>query len=139
MIAWLDSYCKYTKNYANHNILSSLLIVRFGWILIANILKIMRITTHPRNANSSQRLDSYCKYTKNYANHNSFFASRHPTVGWILIANILKIMRITTNHHETFDCEWLDSYCKYTKNYANHNYQAGVTDGTEVGFLLQIY
>ena len=42
------------------------------------------------------RLDSYCKYTKNYANHNGLLVQTNVQKGWILIANILKIMRITT-------------------------------------------
>ena len=93
----LDSYCKYTKNYANHNF-KRFFYCRFsGWILIANILKIMRITTCCEMFNFVERLDSYCKYTKNYANHNHHHERMVSCGGWILIANILKIMRITTN------------------------------------------
>ena len=60
------------------------------------------------------RLDSYCKYTKNYANHNSTGRRIVPPSGWILIANILKIMRITTSLQ-------------------------GASIASLVGFLLQIY
>ena len=50
------------------------------------------------------------------------------TQGWILIANILKIMRITTVRPSVKVRLWLDSYCKYTKNYANHNGHIGNAD-----------
>ena len=60
------------------------------------------------------RLDSYCKYTKNYANHNLSTEKNMTILGWILIANILKIMRITTILDLTLDF-------------------------VSVGFLLQIY
>ena len=60
------------------------------------------------------RLDSYCKYTKNYANHNLSGGKVSALLGWILIANILKIMRITTLAILMIALPW-------------------------VGFLLQIY
>ena len=56
----------------------------------------MRITTMSVRDRVDLRLDSYCKYTKNYANHNYSFDKGSDFKGWILIANILKIMRITT-------------------------------------------
>ena len=60
------------------------------------------------------RLDSSCKYTKNNANHNGEKNRGMWQRGWIPLANILKIMRITTQ-------------------------TLVVTCNKEVGFLLQIY
>ena len=67
---WLDSSCKYTKNNANHNEMGFDPAAEYGWIPLANILKIMRITTEALLNTLNNRLDSSCKYTKNNANHN---------------------------------------------------------------------
>ena len=68
------------------------------------------------------RLDSACKYTKNNANHNNVHHNLKAMRGWIPLANILKIMRITTLACVGAFVIWLDSACKYTKNNANHNW-----------------
>ena len=56
----------------------------------------MRITTYTVEAVKLVGLDSACKYTKNNANHNAMTADKSFEAGWIPLANILKIMRITT-------------------------------------------
>ena len=48
-------------------------------------------------------------------------------------------MRITTRQEAGKDPLRLDSYCKYTKNYANHNREVDILEVLKVGFLLQIY
>ena len=95
----LDSACKYTKNNANHNCQDLLEARARGWIPLANILKIMRITTKVTTSRSSPWLDSACKYTKNNANHNLSVEELRKLFGWIPLANILKIMRITTSRY----------------------------------------
>ena len=56
----------------------------------------MRITTADPMLLYQMWLDSSCKYTKINANHNNFITDDNKRYGWIPLANILKLMRITT-------------------------------------------
>ena len=84
-------------------------------------------------------LDYSCKDTKNKANHNMKMAFMMRLLGWITLAKILKIKRITTLAADGFHAVGLDYSCKDTKNKANHNISIHASFSSVVGLLLQRY